>query len=104
MRRFAIITRVKPGKLSQYTRLHDEIWETVVKAGHEAGLRNYSIFEAGEYLFSYYEYVGDDYDADMLTKNALPVIQSWQRATGECLEDINGQKSVFLKEVFHNDF
>ena len=38
----------------------------------ECNIRNYSIYYRDGYLFSYYEYVGDDYEADMAKMAARP--------------------------------
>jgi L-rhamnose mutarotase len=73
----------------------------------ESGVRNYSIFRYGELLFSYHEYVGDDYEADMSAIAADPATQRWwelceplQRPVGERAE---GEWWHELPEVFHVD-
>ena len=50
----------------------------------ENGIRNYSIFIIDDTLFGYYEYVGDDYDADMARVQADPVSQEWWTHTDPC--------------------
>jgi L-rhamnose mutarotase len=68
---------------------------------------NYSIYRDGETLFSYMEYDGDDFDADMAAMAADPATQEWwavcmplqrpveDRAEGEWWKE--------LPEVFHLD-
>ena len=55
--------RLVPEKREEYLRLH-----RCVAAGRgtitECGIRNFTIFVLGDVIFGYYEYVGDDYDAD----------------------------------------
>jgi len=105
MRRFLTITKLKPDKVGRYIELHDQIGPSVVKAAHDYNLRNYSIHRVGLYLFSYFEYVGDDYESDMLAKNALPVAQKWRRQTGECFDRVTEQESALTaEEIFHHDF
>ena len=41
-----------------------------------ANIRNYSIYRHGELLFAYFEYVGDDFAADMARMAADPIIQA----------------------------
>lgn len=65
MKRYGSVIRIRPEKLEEYKRLHAEVWPGVRKMIAECGLRNYSIYYKDGYLFSYYEYVGDDYEADM---------------------------------------
>lgn len=105
MKRIGTLMKLKPGAKEEYIRLHDSIWEGVVQAGHEAGMRNYTIFCKGDYLFSYYEYIGDDFEGDMARKNALPVSQQWQQATGALRELVEpGSKVMQLDEIWHEDF
>lgn len=105
MKRIGTLMKLKPGCEEAYVRLHDEIWEEVVEAAHRANMRNYTIFRTGDWLFSYYEYIGGDFDADMAAKNALPVSAAWQEATGafrEIVED--GARVMLLDEIWHHDF
>jgi L-rhamnose mutarotase len=105
MRRIGTLMKLKPGALNEYVRLHDVIWDEVVQAGYEAGMRNYTIFHRNGYLFSYYEYIGDNFEADMDLKNALPVSKRWQKATGSLRECIEGDSLVImLDEIWHHDF
>ena len=105
MKRIGTITKLKPGCGAEYKKIHDEIWPDVVAAAHEANMRNYTIFQHGDYLFSYYEYVGDDFEADMAKKNALAVSPKWQAATGTFLDLVEGgSKLIKMDEIWHCDF
>lgn len=105
MQRIGTLMKLKPGCLEEYTRLHDEIWAEVVAAGHEAGMRNYTIFHKDGWLFSYYEYIGEDFEGDMARKAALPVSRRWQEATGRLREFVDGDSLVMtLPEIWHCDF
>lgn len=77
MKRYGSVIRVRPEKLEEYKLLHAEVWPGVRKMIAECGLRNYSIYYKDGYLFSYYEYVGDDYEADMAKMAADPETQRW---------------------------
>ena len=105
MKRIGTIMKLKPGATEDYIKIHNEIWDDVVKAAHEANMCNYTIYRLNDYLFSYYEYIGDDFEADMAKKNALPISKRWQEATGElreCIDD--GSKVIMLDEIWHHDF
>ena len=105
MKRIGTLMRLKPGAEEAYKKLHDEIWDEVVKAAHDANMRNYTIFLSGDLLFSYYEYIGDDFEEDMRKKNALPASIRWQEATGAlraCVDD--DSKVLVLDEIWHHDF
>ena len=56
--------------LLAYTQMHAAVWPGVLAALDKVNIRNYSIYlgqiKPGEYLlFSYFEYVGNDFQRDM---------------------------------------
>lgn len=105
MKRYALITKIKPGMMDYYQSLHDNIWEEVVKVAHEANIRNYSIHRIGQYLFSYFEYIGEDYKKEMEYKNSKEIVKMWRTETGKCFEPFeNGETQLFLEEIFFNPF
>ena len=72
VRRFGQVIRVRPEAIDEYERLHAEPWPGVLAAIRRANIRNYSIYRHGELLFAYFEYVGDDFAADMAAMAADP--------------------------------
>jgi L-rhamnose mutarotase len=107
MKRYGSVIRVRPEKLEEYKRLHAEVWPGVRKMIAECGLRNYSIYYKDGYLFSYYEYVGDDYEADMAKMAADPETQRWWAVCEPCQEPLEtraeGEWWASMEEVFHQD-
>ena len=55
MERYAWKATVLPGKLDEYIRRHDAIWQEMKDVLREAGIRNYTIWNVGNELFGYYE-------------------------------------------------
>ena len=58
-----------------------------------ANIRNYSIYlrklpDGNHYLFSYMEYVGDDFAGDMKRLAADPEVQRWWKLTDPCQEPL----------------
>lgn len=53
--RYAWKAAVKPGKLEEYRRRHDNIWPEMKELLKSAGIRNYTIWNVGNELFGYYE-------------------------------------------------
>lgn len=105
MKRIGTLMKLKPGAAEEYIRLHHNIWPEVVKAGHNAHMHNYTIFKIGDYLFSYYEYTGEDFEQDMQEKNSLHISIEWQKATGLLREAIEGDSKVMtIEEIWHEDF
>ena len=107
MRRYGMAIRVKPEKLEQYKRLHAEPWPGVLKTIHDCNIRNYSIHFRDGYLFSYFEYVGEDFAADMAKMAEDGITQEWWKLTDPCQEPLPTRKEgewwASMEEVFHCD-
>jgi L-rhamnose mutarotase len=70
MQRYGMVIGLRAGKLAEYQKLHAAVWPDVLKMIAACHIRNYSIYlaelEKGRfYLFSYFEYHGKDFAADM---------------------------------------
>jgi len=102
MRRFGQHARLKAECVEEYKRLHAAAWPEVLKTIHACNLRNYSIYLQGTDLFAYYEYIGDDYEADMDRMAADPITQEWWKHTKPCFESHNQQVYYLdMEEIFH---
>jgi L-rhamnose mutarotase len=107
-----MIIGLKPEKIAYYKELHAATWPGVLKMIRECHIRNYSIYlkevEQGKfYLFSYFEYTGNDFEADMAKMAADPTTQKWWKETDPCQFPIatHGPKERWsrMEEVFHTD-
>ena len=107
MKRIGQVIRVRPEKLDEYKRLHAAAWPEVLAAIHKANIRNFSIFFRDGLLLSYFEYVRDDYEADMAMIAADPKTQEWWRHTDPCQQPVEsaaeGEWWAPAEEVFHTD-
>lgn len=83
-RRFGMVCRLHPDKRAEYLELHSAVWPGVEAMITECGIRNFTIFVRGDVLFGYYEYVGDDYEADQRLMAADPSTQEWWARTAPC--------------------
>jgi L-rhamnose mutarotase len=110
--RYGMIIGVKPEKIAPYKELHAATWPGVLRMIKECHIRNYSIYlkevEPGRhYLFSYFEYTGNDFEADMAKMAADPTTQKWWKETNPCQHAIptHGPKDWWsrMEEVFHTD-
>jgi L-rhamnose mutarotase len=61
VQRVAFRLWVKPERLEEYKRLHQEVWPELLADMRAASIRNYSIFADGSELFGYLEC--DDWQA-----------------------------------------
>jgi L-rhamnose mutarotase len=77
MMRYGMVLRLQPGALEEYARLHRAVWPEVLKKIAECNIRNYSIYHKDGWLFSYFEYIGEDFEADMASMAADPATQRW---------------------------
>ncbi len=105
MRRVAQVIGLPQENREEYERYHAAVWPTVLDRLARSHVTNYSIYRHGELLFSYFEYVGEDFDADMAAIAADPETQRWwavQMPLQRPLDDrAEGEWWTTLPEVFH---
>jgi L-rhamnose mutarotase len=105
MRRIGRIIQVKPEAIEEYERIHAAVWPEVLATIAACNIRNYSIFRHGTLLFAYFEYVGEDLDADMAKMAEDPKTQEWWTHTDPMQEPVPdhaaGDWWTDLKEVFY---
>ena len=105
--RIGWVIRVKPEKLEEYKRLHANPWPEVDSMIKACNIRNYSIYHRDGLLFSYLEYTGSDFEADMAKMAADSVTNAWWELTDPCQEPVEsageGVWWADLEEVYHLD-
>ncbi|MEI7910861.1 MAG: L-rhamnose mutarotase [Verrucomicrobiota bacterium] len=110
--RFASVTGLKPQKEAYYRQLHAAPWPSILAKIKACNIRNYSIYrsEIGgkAYLFSYFEYVGHDFAADMKRMAADPETRRWWKETDPCQVPLPAARKkggiwADAEEVFHAD-
>ena len=105
--RYGSVIKVKPEKLDEYKAMHANPWSGVNKMIRECNIRNYSIYYRDGYLFSYFEYTGKDFEADMQKMAADSLTQEWWKLTDPCQEPVEsageGVWWADMEEVFHLD-
>lgn len=77
MQRFGEIIRIKPECLEEYKKYHANPWPETDEMLKKCNIQNYTIFYRNGILFAYYEYTGDDFEADLKKRAADPVTQKW---------------------------
>ena len=112
LKRHGLVVKIHRHKIEDYKKLHVTVWPEVLAAIRASNIRNYSIFmrrlpDGDHYLFSYFEYVGNDFAGDMAQMAALPVIQQWWDVCKPCHEPLpdraEGEWWAVMEEVFHTD-
>lgn len=107
MKRYGMLIGIDPGKTKEYKKLHANVWPDVLKIISECNIRNYSIYLKDNTLFSYFEYTGDDFDADMKKMASDPITQKWWDVCMPCQVPLTSREEgewwASMEEVFHMD-
>jgi len=107
---FGQIGRIKPECIEEYCRLHEvdvytEKWAGVLQLIRDCNIQNYNIFIEDDVVFGYYEYVGEDYEADMAKMAADPLNQEWWSHTRPCFTKYKADSPeafyTDMKQIFH---
>jgi len=112
MKRYGSVIGLRDEKLEEYKALHAAVWPDVLEMIAACHIRNYSIFlrrmpDGRLYLFSYFEYTGADFAADMAKMAADPKTQAWWTLCEPCQQPLAdrapGEWWAGMEEVFHTD-
>lgn len=107
MKRIGQIIKIKKETLEAYKEYHKNPFPGVNEMIKACNLQNYSIYSKGEYLFSYFEYTGDDYEADMKKMADDPATQKWWDVVKPLMQPIedrkNGEFWSEMEEIYHLD-
>jgi L-rhamnose mutarotase len=105
-----MVIGLRPECIARYEELHEEVWPGVLARIRACHIRNYSIhrveLEPGRhYLFGYFEYHGEDFEADMAAMAADAETLRWWEETDPCQHPVPaaapGEKWTMMKEVFY---
>ena len=109
MQRIGMVIGVKPERIEDYKRLHAAVWPEVLAMISACNIKNYSIFlkEPENLLFSFFEYHGTDYAADMAKMAADPETQRWWAINMPLQRPLETRKDgewwAAMTEIFHVD-
>jgi L-rhamnose mutarotase len=107
MKRFGQVTRLKKNAYQEYKRLHAAVWPQILQLLEECNIRNYSIYHHDQWLFAYFEYHGDDFEADMKKIAEDPENKKWWAACTPGIDPIDPTADnpwwLDMEELFHMD-
>ncbi|MCF7952588.1 MAG: L-rhamnose mutarotase [Spirochaetales bacterium] len=107
MKRLGQVIKVDPDSINSYMQYHANPWPEINQKIRECNITNYSIYLKDDYLFSYFEYVGDDFDADMQKMADDPKTQEWWAIMKPMQRPLETRKEgewwAEMKEVYHLD-
>lgn len=98
---------LSPEKYESYKALHAAVWPEVLQMIADCNIRNYSIYHKDGVMFSYFEYHGDNFEADMAKMAADNTTQEWWKLCGPCQVPLEsraeGEWWANMEELFHVD-
>ncbi len=107
VKRYGWVIKVKSEKLDYYKELHANPWPEINAKLKECNIQNYSIYYRDGLLFSYLEYTGSDFEADMAKMAADTMTQKWWKETDPCQEPVDSAEDgvwwADMEEIYHLD-
>jgi L-rhamnose mutarotase len=103
--RVGSLIKLKPEFEERYIILHKHTFPDVLDRICRSNIRNYSIYLRDGKLFSFYEYVGDDFNGDMAKIGQDQVTQEWWKLTDPMQDPIESRREgewwASMDEIFH---
>jgi L-rhamnose mutarotase len=104
--RVCFLSRVRPDRLDEYRRRHEQVWPEMSSALRDCGWSNYSLFLTTDgLLVGYLE--TDDFEAARLAMARTSVNERWQAEMKQFFDDETDQRPDEgfrrLPEIFHLD-
>jgi L-rhamnose mutarotase len=111
MERYGSLIQIKPDHEERYIILHNNTFPGVLEQIRNSNISNYSIFlrdfPEGKMLFSFFEYTGEDFQADMDGMAADPLTRDWWKLTIPMQIPLESRKEgewwATIGELFHMD-
>lgn len=109
MKRYGSVLGLSEEGKAEYIRLHAAVWPGVLAKITACNIHNYSIFlkQPENLLFSYFEYHGDDFEADMAKMAEDPETQRWWALNKPLQQPLDSRRDgewwAEMDEIFHHD-
>ena len=107
--RMGMVIGLQPDKIAEYKRLHAAVWPEILALISDCNITNYAVTlqETRAIAFSYWEYVGTGFAADMAKMAASPKNQELWSVCIPCQKPLDTRKDgewwAMMEEVFHLD-
>jgi L-rhamnose mutarotase len=107
IKRVGMVVGFKPENMDEYKRLHADSNAGVRDLLGKYHMHNFSIFlhqiDGKWYEFGYYEYTGDDFEADMARLDAEPRNKEWLKVCDPMQVPLPGEKGwAKMERVYYN--
>jgi len=105
MPRVCFQLQVRPDRIEEYKARHAEVWPDMLRALHETGWHNYSLFLRPDGLLIGYLETPVSLEQAQAGMALREVNARWQAQMGELFEELDGvppdEGLLVLEEVFH---
>lgn len=108
VKRVGMVIKLNPDYINEYKDLHSDSNAGVRDLLTEANMHNFSIFlvqldDGNWYEFGYYEYTGDDFDADMAKLDKHPRNIEWLKICDPMQIPLEGSEGwVEMEQIYFN--
>ena len=107
MKRIGEMVMIRSEGLEAYKAYHANPLPGVNEMLKACNIQNYSIYQRGEFMFAYYEYVGNDFEVDMKRLEADAVSQQWEELVRPLMKPMPDRKAgefwAGMEEIYHLD-
>lgn len=104
MKRVAQVIGLRQDRIAEYRELHRNVPRPVLDRLRACHIANYSIHLLGHTLFAYFEYHGEDLEADLAALADDPATRAWWTRTDPCQRPVEhagpGQWWASTEQVF----
>jgi len=93
VQRMGRVIGIKPGGIKRYKELHANPWPETIEHLSARNIQNFSIFlrEPENLLFSYWEYTGEDINADLARTANDSRTKDWWRLTSPLQQPLDSR-------------
>jgi len=106
-KRYGSVLNLPAENYQRYKELHAAVWPAVLEQIQKSNIRNYSIYHKDGFLFSYFEYIGTDFEGDMARMGEDLTTQDWWKVCGPLQQPWESRKPgewwADMEELFHFD-
>jgi L-rhamnose mutarotase len=107
VQRYGMVIGLRAEDERRYREYHANVWPGVLDVIRQCNIRNYSIYFRDGKLFSYFEYHGSNFGADMAKMAADQTTREWWAITMPMQDPLpnrqEGEWWARMEEVFHLD-
>jgi L-rhamnose mutarotase len=107
MKRVGFLLKVRPDRLKEYKRHHEQVWPEMLDALRNAGWHNYSLFVREDGLLFGYVETPDGLESAQMRMAETAVNTRWQEFMAPYFESPDNARPdhmfVELEEIFHLD-